>query len=166
MKPSDPTPHGDELEQHLSQRLKSLGFDPGWPVYRHDDAQWGGITVEDIRKALFESTYMEPVPIMFGLDGHVPIRILVLLVKPVWVPEVYGPAASPIDCEDDPHWYLQGVVYKNSLLPTPAVTPVHAYVGDARHEGGRETYLQVAPEPSGAQIDTPLRWGTTPPGSR
>jgi hypothetical protein len=53
----------------------------------------GGIADEEIQKALLESAYRQPVPIMLDPSGHGPVHVLVLLVKPVWVPLVAGSAA-------------------------------------------------------------------------
>jgi hypothetical protein len=159
---------GASLQPDIAERLKKLGFDPGWPVYGHSSED-EPIELGQVKAALFESSYLEPVVVPFeaktpgvGLPDEVPM--LLELAKLVWVPETVSESEVPLKCHNYPDWYLRGVLYKNSLLPDGTAVPMHAYLEMGTPVDMDGIYLQFVPRPSDLSADAPLKWGERPPG--
>jgi hypothetical protein len=157
---------GERLDEVLSERLKRLGFDPGWPVYGHDDATTS-LEIEKVHKALFESTYTKPHLIELQTTPTTDDRdvtelpMLLEYVQLVYVPEA---GSKPLSLAECPHYYLRGQLYRNSHDRRAGSVQLHAYIDAYTPEAIRAVYIQVVPRPSGADTTTPLRWAEVAPG--
>jgi hypothetical protein len=159
MRSQEPTP----LEPEMDRRLQGLGFDPGWPVFRHSN-NIEEISVEHIRAALFDSEHQRPVTVPFAADdgcggGEVPM--LVLWAQPVWIPNrtLNGIDVS-LDCFNLPDWYLRGVLLKDHRHPDSDPVTMHAYVQgiitSSSGGPGLDAYVQIIPEASPVSDDQVL----------
>ena len=162
------------LEPELDQRFRQLGFDPGLPVYRHRNA-FADLSVDHIKAALFDSSYDEPVTVpLFAHEdesglAQAPIGadlpMHVLFVQPIWIPAEPLKGVTALGCYEEPDWYLRGLLHKDDRVPTAQPVGLHAYIQSeitSPHRPGEPSsglhgYVQVVPEPSGAEPDRPLR---------
>ncbi len=157
---------GQQLDETLSERLKALGFDPGWPIYGHGDV-YADLDLTKIRKALFESTYTSPH--LVGLEAAfqtedsdcAQLPMLLELVQLVYVPEG---GSKPLRLTEYPHYYLRGLLYRNNHDRQLDPVQLHAYIDAYTPEDIRAVYIQAVPRPSGADAITPLQWADAPPG--
>jgi hypothetical protein len=155
---------GQPLPPELSDRLKECGFDPGIPVYDIDPLDFDR---DQIKRALFDSTYRNPITVTFRSDQDewkdTPIgrglEMVVELVRAVYVPCEPFVGSGLFGCYDKPEWYLRGFLYKSGSDPYPEVVRMHAYLEvDGGPEVGKidRANVQVVRHPSGTDPSTPL----------
>jgi hypothetical protein len=157
------------LNQETSDELKAFGFDPGIPVYEVDEI---GFSLDDLKRALFESIYRAPValPINIGERGFaspdVELHMVVESVQAFYPP--YTPnldMKQSLGCSNVPEWYVRGFLYKSGFDAYPETIRMHVYIttGDSADDFNY-MIVQVARHPSGADPSTPLVWGKDIPG--
>ncbi|HEX3510043.1 MAG TPA: hypothetical protein VHT27_02980 [Solirubrobacteraceae bacterium] len=169
----DPTP-GSELDVALSELLMRLGFEPGWPVYQHDE-QYYGVSLERLRDAMFASTYTEPR--LVRLQARIPpptddqdiadVPMLVETMTQVYVDlrDENAGYAVPLRPRESPHYYLGGALYNNSYQHADERVRMHAYCDFITPEALSAIYIQLVPrdQPQGI-AEGPLKWASVPPG--
>jgi hypothetical protein len=166
-----PTPV-DTIRSDMSERLVALGFDPGIPVHEVEDLDFD---LDAVKRALFESTYQNPITLPFRFRSDIPpyladleLRMVVSAVQAYYEP--YAPIVGmsrPLGCWSPPEWYVRGFLYKSGFDPYPEIVQMHVYL---RTDGSESTLhsalVQVVRHPSGADPSTPLVQGKGIPGQQ
>jgi hypothetical protein len=92
----------------LAERLKAHGFDPDLPIYEYLQVRFG---ITDVARALFSSTYRNPVPLLLPRDDMLEEEDWELWIRPQLAQASY--ISSEGDgfpgCYEEPDWYLQGL---------------------------------------------------------
>jgi hypothetical protein len=155
-----------------SDRLKTLGFEPGIPVYLVEDVAFDLVRV---RQALFESTYNSPITVVFQDSrdvmseepiGH-GLPMVVELMQAVYVPAEAHVGSGVLGCHNTPDWYVRGFLYKSGFDPYPEVIPMHAYLEIADQDGSGKViecaHVQIVRPCSGVDRSAPLVYADGPP---
>jgi hypothetical protein len=153
-------PPDTPIDAETAKRLIGFGFDPGLPVY---DLEPPGLTLDDLKRSLFESTYQAPVTVKFASGPNMPdgpldsgVEVQVELVQLFFLPFEQANAKG-VGCHPEPQWYLRGFAYKSAFDPYPETIRVHAVLECASSEPRIDkAYLQLVREPSGADPSTPM----------
>jgi hypothetical protein len=165
-----------QVDAELGDLLKSLGFDPGVPIYRATPIESFEEIFDSVKKELL-GTWMhdhEPIHITFRQRDrrHTgwPIEAIVELLHVIHKPLRIAPD-GPITTSSsrrlcDPDWYLRGAVLHFPL--EPPVARLHAYIQTEPETAAtgwpHGIVVQAVNEPSGADARTPLMWGIGVPG--
>jgi hypothetical protein len=133
--------------------------------------------LDQIKRALFESTYRKPVILPFYVGSRDPrdiggpgveLFMVVELVQAYYAP--YAPHTNqklPIGCFDTPEWYLRGFLYKSGFDVYPEVIRIHAYIATGgAADNINHAIIQIVRSPSEADPTTPLIYGDDTPGQR
>jgi hypothetical protein len=175
----DPRGIGDvdepcEVDSELGDLLKSLGFDPGVPIFRGTpDAPFNTVFDQIVTGLCGEERWrspMEPINLAWRTrdrrHGCSVIKVLVELLRAVHKPSRFA-ADGPVTTEAgvvfyDPDWYLRGSCIRN--WNRPLVGRFHAYIQmepDALSppDWPHGMIVQLVKEPTGADPGTPLMWG-------
>ncbi len=148
------------LDTETSERLKQLGFDPGVVVYVLDDC---GLTLDDIKEALFEHTWASPRILVVGeVDSDLQIPMIVHGMRAIWIPwqASIEEGVTPAGVRADPAWYVVGRPLRTHFGAGGPIE-VRAYFDSPDAEGKLSAaYVQQVYEPSGADPSTPLRYTT------
>lgn len=166
-----------EVNTELGNLLKSLGFDPGVPIYRATPMDPFEKVFEGIREGLYRGlggTDFEPVDLAWLTRdrrcGAFAVTILVELLQAVHKPYQIAPD-GPITTQsglsfDDPDWYVRGSISHGWDVPLRG--RFHAYIqtepGKWAHGWPHGMIVQIAKEPTGTDPSTPLMWGLGVPG--
>jgi hypothetical protein len=159
---------GTPLPAGLDERFKRLGFDPGWPIYCHTDL-YASVRLDHVRRALFESMYS--VPHLIQLQAELPpeggdvaeLPMVLELVQIIYVPYAAVGLTESQRLGEYPHYYLRGVVHRNSYDPRLEGVRVNVYIDADTPEDIASIYIQVVPRPSDCDPATPLCWADGPP---
>lgn len=146
------------LDPDDSELLKSLGFDPGIPVY---DVETIEFDVEDLKRALFESDYSHPATLMFRVpytevspDGCTDLPMAVELIQASY--ESYERCIVGVGRFESPVYYLRGYLYTQGGDRT---IPMHVYLTVRERNEFTGAKVQIVIKPSGAGPSEPLRYG-------
>jgi hypothetical protein len=161
----DVVPADEEIDTQTTTRLIAFGFDPGIPVYEINKPEFD---VDLLKRAVFESTYRNPITITFRSDKgemcETPLEEgLEMVVEFVQV--FYGPrephvGSGLVGCYNEPEWYVRGFLYKSGVDPYPEVLQMHAYLQSNGEELGKidQALLQIVRNASGANpVDRMVR---------
>jgi hypothetical protein len=154
-------------------KLAKLGFVPGLPIYTthntdQDDESAGGstITVETLKRALFESSYSKPrvVPLLYRTPDNLlpplPLPMVVELAQAIYEPMTLRVDDRPVGCWEYPDWYLRGYLHKSPFDATAETIRMHAYLNtEAGTSAINVYYVQLVPEPTTTCDDAPLLAG-------
>jgi hypothetical protein len=174
--PVDPLGIGDvnepcEVDTELGELLKSLGFDPGVPIYRATPMDPFETVFEQIREGVYRGLVIsefEPALLAwFTRDrrhgGHA-VRVLIELLQAVHKPfriAEDGPIATQSDSFRDPDWYVRGLIPHHGHMPPKG--RFHAYIqtepGKWAHGWPHGMIVQIVKEPTGTDKNAPLIWG-------
>jgi len=160
---ADYTPPPDEtMATETSERLVGLGFDPGLPVYELEPV---GFDLDNLKQALFGSTYREPVTVTFLSDKEdmqdtplgFGVAVQVELVQLFFLPSEPHVGSGVVECHPEPQWYLRGFVFKSAFDPYPETIRVHARLdNDSPEIRIDKALVQFVRQPSGADPSTPM----------
>jgi len=161
----DIVPADEEVGTQITTRLIAFGFDPGIPVYEIDKPDF---EVDDLKRAVFESTYRKPVTLRFQSDKdefmETPLaeglHMVVELVRVFYAPSEPFVGSGLVGCYNEPEWYVRGFLYKSGFDPYPEVLLMHAYLQNDGKEVSRidQAVLQVVRNPSGVNpVDQMVR---------
>lgn len=159
------------------RNLTAFGFEPDIPTYvihympTGDEPKPGTITVDMLKRALFESTYARPVVIPFvydpgeGLSWELPM--VVELAQALYIPAIREGREGPaLGCWEYPDWYLRGYLHKSPFDASVETTRMHVYITT---DGGSEdlgtAIVQLAHFSTQAVTDTPALPDPKPLGS-
>lgn len=146
---NDPRP----LSVDMSDRLKQLGFEAGWPIIvLSGSAQDESLGVSDFTESLRTSTYWAPCPVKLiysfrddcGDNGWV-FAIVPELVQAVYVPYTPRLEQHPIGCWEHPDWYIRGRLAHGGFNPDPHPDRVHIWMESSNQEGAlpEEFFVQL-----------------------
>ena len=131
--PYDPSKH---LDKEQSDRLKVLGFEPGWPVMELGSFDFG---IDRINEALMSSTYWRPTFIPFyyeqrAIECRDEDEVWQLYTIPELIQVLYAPftprnEAQPVGCWDDPEWYIRGRLLRSGFDPHTRIDQMHVLLG-------------------------------------
>jgi hypothetical protein len=171
MAESEQTDGRHEASEETDRQLKLLRFDPGIPVFE----MRGDITLEQVQRALFESTYNKPVVVPFTYINTDPgsepatdrwaLPMLVEFAQAVYTPFSLRVGETPVGCWEHPCWYLRGFLGKSAFDPYPETLRMHVWLSVEPDEGGIETgIIQLVRHPSGADPHTRIVFSQFGPG--
>jgi hypothetical protein len=123
--------------------------------------------LEDVRDALFASTYDVPRTLLFSVeqdDDDWPLFMLVLAARALWTP--YRRRLNEIPTGRWPYanWYLEGYLFTSPLDETPERVPMRAYIDGIEQDPPTNTYVQVERFIADVPPVMPLRLGIGAPG--
>jgi hypothetical protein len=158
---ADPEALGTPLSEEDSKLLKSFGFDPGIPVYDTDELRFD---IEDVKRALFESDYSEPVILTFKVpntdnatsDKCSELPIAVALVQASYESYERYVDGIGIGRYESPVYYLRGYLYTQGGDRT---IPAHAFLAVGERNVLTDAKVQIVIKPSDADSSEPLRYG-------
>ena len=159
-----------DVDGELGDLLKSLGFDPGAPIYRATPAESYKEVFERIMEGLYNNGWpmLEPILLSWRTrdrrHGTQTAQVLVELLQAVHKPFCIapdGPITTGTDFED-PDWYVRGSLIRH--WSDPPSRRFHAYIQTepgrlAARDWPHGMVIQIVKEPSGAEPSTPLSWG-------
>lgn len=160
----------DPIFRDRDVRLRTLGFVPGFPIYEVDnlnrrehevEPEPERITVEMLKRALFESSYSKPVvvPLWYRIpkDLSQPLPMVVELAQAFYEPMLLRGDERPVGCWEYPGWYLRGYLHKSPFDSSVETIRMHAFL---HTQGGTEDiseYLvQLVYTPSDYNDGTPV----------
>lgn len=115
----------DSIQEAVSERFKSLGFEAGEALHEFDPK----FTMEDLQKSLFGSTYSRPHTLPVDLeDCDVHLQVVVTMAKQIYTENTYLRTDSPLGCFDKPEWYIEGWLVKSGFDPYGEVVRVRALI--------------------------------------
>ncbi|HEV3322099.1 MAG TPA: hypothetical protein VG147_07925 [Solirubrobacteraceae bacterium] len=149
------------LNTEDSALLKSFGFDPGIPVY---DIEEIAFDVEELKRALFESDYDNPVTLIFQVphtdaatpDGCTDLPMVVELIQASYESYQRYVGGIGIGRFNSPVYYLRGYLYTQRSDRT---IPMHIYLTVGERNVFSSAIVQIVIRPSGADPSEPLRYG-------
>jgi hypothetical protein len=157
---ADPDAYERPLSDGDSELLKSFGFDPGIPVYEVERIDFN---VEELRRALFESDYSQPVTLMFRVprtefspDGYSDLPMAVELVQASYESYERRIEGIGVGRYDSPVYYLRGYLYTQGGDRT---IPMHAYLEVSERNDFSGAKVQIVIKPSTADPSEPLHYG-------
>jgi hypothetical protein len=164
---SSQQPAGSQLVDGSTARLlKEFGFDPGVPVFEYVRVDFD---IEQLKRALFESDYSNPVTLPFlgeSADSTTPVDIdLYMVVESVrasyesYEAEVDGVG---INRYESPEYYVRGHLYRSGTDRT--AVSMHAYLRVSERTQLSGATVQVVLRSSGADPSTPLVYWDSPLG--
>lgn len=138
-----------QLSDKMSDELKALGFEPGWPVMQLGGFDFG---IDLIHEALIKSTYWRPMPVPFVYTQRVSaeedefwrLDMVPELVQALYEP--FAPRLEPraIGCQDDPKWYVRGRLFRGSFGAHPTVDRMHVLLDPMETQVGSTIDVCVA----------------------
>ncbi len=159
---ADPEAYGRKMEDFESEKLKSLGFDPGIPVYEVEDLDFD---IEDIKRALFDSDYSKPTLLTLMVpdtdaaapDGSTDVPMAVEIVQASYESYERVVAGVGVGRFESPEYYLRGYLYTQGGDRT---IPMHVFlkVGERNQFRAAIVQIVVRPSPDDAKTET-LRYG-------
>jgi hypothetical protein len=99
-------------------------------------------TLDDVKAALFESTYSNPKYLVFKLDDENTMRVAVEAVR-----AVYSTYERGLGCFERPDWMIYGWLPKSGYDPHPDIVRVRCYLQADRN--GRFEGAEVQHVPTG-----------------
>lgn len=156
----------DPKFRNFKIQLMELGFVPGLPTYEianPDDSepQREPLTIEMLRRALFEGTYSKP--IVLPLSYHPvdeldqPLPMTVELAQAIYTPLFLRADNRPVGCDEHPSWYLRGYLYKSPFDATVETVRMHVHLMVNGENGEIETItVQLIHQATIAEADAPL----------
>jgi hypothetical protein len=154
-------------------RLTELGFVPGLPVYEvqnltppEGEPAATPITVDMLKRALFESSYSQPlvVPLLHHDRGPVdldqPLPMVVELAQAIYEPMRERRDSRAVGCWEYPSWYLRGYLHKSPFDASAETIRMHVFLNtEAGTKTINEYFVQLVPEPTTTCDDAPLLCG-------
>jgi hypothetical protein len=132
---------GGSLGLQESQRLLAAGFDPVAPVYD----SCNGFDQDRIRDALFDSEFSTPVVVPFECGDGLGKTPMILPMEVEMVQRLFvtyfgnvGEYDGKRFDDEDPRWYLRGLLAKCQLNPNGEVVRMHAYIHWLQLEDNKE----------------------------
>jgi hypothetical protein len=131
---SEPTEFDKYLDKELSDRLKILGFEPGWPVMELSGFNFG---IDRINEALMSSTYWRPSAVEFYYEQRVkdsdedqkwPLPMIPELIQALYEPFTPRLETLPVGCWDDPEWYIRGRLLRSGFDPHHGIDQMHVFI--------------------------------------
>ena len=125
------TLYPQESEHHAM--LIGLGFDLNLPMYEIL-CQAQDLDIELVKRALFDSTYRDPVFLPLHLEevsGSGPedfYPMVVHSVSAVFLPHEPDHLGRPVGCYDEPDWLVRGYLVKSAHDPYPEYIAALAYL--------------------------------------
>jgi hypothetical protein len=152
---------GNPVDDRTSNLLKGFGFDPGIPVYDFVKIEFD---IEEVKRALFDSNYSDPVTLPFRSETadsatptNIDLQMVVELVRTSYSSYETEIDGVGINRYDSPEYYLRGYLYKGGDNRESVVMHVYLRVG-GRNELDSAT-VQIVAQPSGADPSTTMRCG-------
>ncbi|OCC09542.1 hypothetical protein [Streptomyces sp. PTY087I2] len=139
----------DTGKPHRKNDLRNLGFEPGTVVVD----QRCGFTLDDLKTALFSSTYRDPKTLPVALPEGRTVKVAVSLAEPRYAVDLMtmddDDYHGPVAFYPYPDWYIEGWVDDGIATATAQGLRVRMYVyygGDRPDDSDLvEMYAQIIP---------------------
>lgn len=134
----------------VPDNFKAKGFESGETVFEVSSE----LSLEDVKEALFGSTYADPKTIRIEVhNGKVVFDVVIDTAIQKYHPHQDYIGDSPLGCWKYPGWYIEGWLLKSGFDPYSKTVRVRMYL-DADSDGDyTEAYIQRIPkdpDPNGA----------------
>ena len=118
------------LSEEMSDELKALGFEPGWPIMELGGFDFG---IDLIHEALVRSTYWRPVAVPLVYTQRVDdendedwrLDMVPDLVQALHEPFAPHLETCAIGCFDVPRWYVRGRLLPGAFATQRSVERMH-----------------------------------------
>jgi hypothetical protein len=147
------------VDHGTSRQLLALGFDPGIPVFNNTDIDFN---LDDLRRALFESDYSNPVTLRLPAgektdSPHVDSFLEVISVHASY--EIYERELDDVGFNrfDYPNYYVRGFLYNGADDRRTIV--IHMLLLACGRNDFDIAVVQAVARPSGADPSTPFVYG-------
>ena len=131
---------------------KAMGFEAGESIHQFTPR----FSKQELRAALFDSTYNGPIALAIETDGSVHLKVIVALVKTVYIPNVVALNDSPLGCWQLPDFYLEGWLLKSGFDPYNEVVQVRAILRTQDSDDGSFDVGYIQRVPASPNPDGPL----------